>query len=236
VIRRKVRRSSRSEAGPIFLQDPIISLTIITVALWVAVIGWKLRRKEQAYGVNRTAAPGPRPAYAPGPRPAYGPRRIPAAPPWDDAGPEWDDDATHRDDDVTGWDDDATRRDDDVTGWDDDPARWGDDSPGRDGPPYEAGRPGRRAPGAPQGQYAEVGINPGKCMRFAFCEHEAPAVFKLVGDRIDYKPSVPPDQVDAVAMAVKVCPARAIKMKMPGSKPYLPQPPVDDGERRPVRR
>ncbi|NJC82802.1 hypothetical protein HC030_09535 [Planosporangium mesophilum] len=73
-------------------------------------------------------------------------------------------------------------------------------------------------------------------MRFAFCEHEAPAVFKLTGDRIDYKPSVPADQVDAVAMAVKVCPARAITMKLPGVKPYLPQPPVDDDARRPVRR
>jgi ferredoxin len=73
-------------------------------------------------------------------------------------------------------------------------------------------------------------------MRFAFCEQEAPEVFKLVGDRIDYKPSVPAEHVDAAIMAVKVCPARAIKIKLPGSKPYLPQPPVDDDTRRPVRR
>jgi len=83
---------------------------------------------------------------------------------------------------------------------------------------------------------AEVEINPGKCARFAFCEHEAPDIFKLTGERIDYKTTVPPDRIAAVAMAVKVCPARAIKMKIPGSKPYLPQPEVDDDERRPVRR
>jgi ferredoxin len=83
---------------------------------------------------------------------------------------------------------------------------------------------------------AEVEINPGKCARFAFCEHEAPDIFQLKGDRIDYKTTVPPDRIEAVAMAVKVCPARAIKMKTPGTKPYLPQPDVDDAGRRPVRR
>jgi ferredoxin len=93
-----------------------------------------------------------------------------------------------------------------------------------------------RIPAQYRGVGAEVEINPGKCARFAFCEHEAPEIFRLEGDRIGYKPQVPPDQVDKVAMAVKVCPARAIKMKLPGSKPYLPQPDVDDDERRPIRR
>src|SRR5262249_11504425 len=69
---------------------------------------------------------------------------------------------------------------------------------------------------------AEVEINPGKCARFAFCEQEAPEIFKLNGDRIDYKTTVPADQIDAVAMAVKVCPARAIKMKVPGTKGGVP--------------
>lgn len=194
-----VRRGSRSEVGPISFTDPIIPLTIITVVLWLAVIGWKLQRRERAYGVNRNGAR----------EPTYGPRGVPRAPRWDDDASEWDDDGP----------------------------RWDEDSPDRDDrPPYEAGKPGRRSPGQPRVQRAEVEINPGKCMRFAFCEHEAPEVFQLKGDRIDYKPTVPPDQIDAVAMAVKVCPARAIKMKRPGSKPYLPQPPVNDDERRPVRR
>jgi ferredoxin len=180
--------------------------------LWLAVIGWKLQRRERAYGVNRNGARGPAytargPAAARGP--AYGPRGIPRAPRWDD----------------------------DASEWDDDEPRWDEDSPDRDDrPPYEAGKPGRRSIGQAPVKRAEVEINPGKCMRFAFCEHEAPEVFQLKGDRIDYKPTVPPDQIDAVAMAVKVCPARAIRMKTPGSKPYLPQPPVNDDERRPVRR
>jgi sulfoxide reductase heme-binding subunit YedZ len=124
-----VRREVRSEAGTISLSDPIITLTLVTVAPWLAVFGWSLQRKEQANGAGRPAA-----------------------------------------------------------------------SP-------------------TSGIKAEVEINPGKCARFAFCEHEAPEIFKLNGDRIDYKTMVPADQIDAVAMAVKVCPARAIKMKVPGTKP-----------------
>jgi ferredoxin len=193
----------------------------------LAVIGWKLRRKERGYGVDSSVARGP----------AYGPRRIAEAPRWDDdaprriaEAPRWDDDAPRRDDEAARWDEDASE-------WDDDAPRWDEDSPGRDDRRSDkAGKPQGRFLGQLRGQRAEVEINPGKCMRFAFCEHEAPEIFKLQGDRIDYKPSVPADQIDAVAMAVKVCPARAIKMKMPGSKPYLPQPPVDDDERRPVRR
>jgi ferredoxin len=139
--------------------------------LWLAVIGWKLQRKEQVEGSGRGGAR--RAEYAPR-LGGYEPRMGLATAP--------------------------------------------------------------RMPARSSGIGAEVEINPGKCARFAFCEHEAPEIFKLQGDRIGYKPQVPPDQVDAVAMAVKVCPARAIKMKLPGSKPYLPQPEVDDGERRPVRR
>ncbi len=120
-----MRREVRSEAGTISLSDPIITLTLITAVLWLAVVGWKLQRKEQANAASRPVA-----------------------------------------------------------------------SP-------------------TSGIKAEVEINPGKCARFAFCEHEAPEIFKLNGDRIDYKTMVPADQIDAVAMAVKVCPARAIKMKVP---------------------
>ncbi|WP_203935675.1 ferredoxin [Planosporangium mesophilum] len=164
--------------------DPVLVLTLITVVLWLAVIGWRLWRRERADGEGRSARG------------------------WADE-PDWDE--TYAD----GFDE-AETDEDEAPDWDDEP------------------RPAERP--LPAAQRAEVAINPGKCMRFAFCEHEAPAVFKLTGDRIDYKPSVPADQVDAVAMAVKVCPARAITMKLPGVKPYLPQPPVDDDARRPVRR
>jgi sulfoxide reductase heme-binding subunit YedZ len=60
---------------------------------------------------------------------------------------------------------------------------------------------------------ASVDVDPNKCARFGFCEQEAPAVFELRGDgRLGYKTVVPPEEVPAVARAVKVCPARAIKM------------------------
>jgi ferredoxin len=162
--------------------------------LWVAVIGWKLQRKEQANAAARGAR-----------------RRE------------------DRDDYAGGYDD----------GYDDRYDR--DDYDGRPRLVENTRRPPeppkvRKSPEQNRGVTAEVEINPGKCARFAFCEHEAPEIFKLTGDRIDYKTTVPADQIDAVAMAAKVCPARAIKLKVPGTKPYLPQPEVDDDERRPVRR
>jgi ferredoxin len=190
----------------ISLSDPTITLTLVTVVLWLAVIGWKLQRKEKerARGAGRGAV-----------------RRA----------------ERRRDDYADSYDDRADRYDDRA---EDLPPRR------RDRPmrlvPNESRGPARDEPRGPvpspppRPKKAEVEINPGKCARFAFCEHEAPAIFKLVGDRIDYKTSVPADQIDAVAMAVKVCPARAIKMKVKGVKPYLPQPHVDDAERRPVRR
>jgi ferredoxin len=162
-------------------------LTLITVVLWLAVIGWKLQRKEQANGAGRGGG-----RKAGSRRDGYSSR---------------------------GYDE----RDYDERDYDD--------------PPRKPAKTLRKIPAQSRGPVkAEVEINPGKCARFAFCEHEAPEIFKLNGDRIDYKTSVPADQIDAVAMAVKVCPARAIKMKVPGTKPYLPQPDVNDDERRPVRR
>jgi ferredoxin len=150
-------------------------LTLVTVVLWSAVIGWKLQRKEQAngYGGGARGAQARRGGYP------------------------------YRDDD-----------------------RYREERPRYDDPPRYDDRPrkAQKAPGrAPRGPRsaarAEVEINPGKCARFAFCEQEAPEIFKLTGERIDYKTSVPADQIDAVAMAVKVCPARAIKMKVHGPKP-----------------
>jgi ferredoxin len=178
-------------------------LTLITVVLWVAVIGWKLQRREQANGAGRG-----------------GKRRGASR------------DGYAYEDEYAGYGYDGFA-DRDEGGY--------DDRPRRALRPVEKAPKPRKAPAkapskAGRPVKAEVEVNPGKCARFAFCEHEAPAIFKLNGDRIDYKTSVPADQIDAVAMAVKVCPARAIKMKVPGSKPYLPQPEVDDTERRPVRR
>ena len=197
-----LRRGARSEESTISLSDPIVTLTLITVVLWLAVIGWKLQRKEQANGAGRGGKRrgAPRDDYA-----------------YDDGYAGY------------GYDGFADR---DEGGYDDRPRR-------ALRPVEKAPKPRKaptRSPSKAGPMKAEVEVNPGKCARFAFCEHEAPAIFKLNGDRLDYKTTVPADQIDAVAMAVKVCPARAIKMKVPGSKPYLPQPEVDDTERRPVRR
>jgi ferredoxin len=196
-----VRRGSRSEDGPISLSDPIITLTLITVVLWLAVIGWKLQRKEQANGAGRGGA-----------------RR--------------DED---RDDYDDGWDKRPRRSERARRSPEKQRAPAKQRAPEKMRSPEKAPKTGRSS-NQTRGVRAEVEINPGKCARFAFCEHEAPEVFKLNGDRIDYKTSVPADQIDAVAMAVKVCPARAIKLKVPGTKPYLPQPEIDDAGRRPVRR
>lgn len=197
-----VRRGARSEESTISLSDPIVTLTLITVVLWLAVIGWKLQRKERANAAGRS---GKRRGA---PREGYG----------------YEDEYAGY-----GYDQFADRTE----------GGYDDDRPRRALRPVEKAPPPRKAPpkSSKSGPVkAEVEINPGKCARFAFCEHEAPEIFKLNGDRIDYKTTVPADQIDAVAMAVKVCPARAIKMKIPGSKPYLPQPDIDDAERRPVRR
>jgi ferredoxin len=70
----------------------------------------------------------------------------------------------------------------------------------------------RREPG--RGRPATVAVDPARCSRFGFCEQEAPAIFALRSDgRLAYKANVDPEQVEAVARAAKVCPARAIRMK-----------------------
>jgi sulfoxide reductase heme-binding subunit YedZ len=75
-----------------------------------------------------------------------------------------------------------------------------------------------------RGSQAEVVVDAGKCTRFGFCEQEAPTIFELRADgRLGYKSTVPPEDIEAVARAVKVCPARAIRMNRAGSRVYMPQ-------------
>jgi ferredoxin/DMSO/TMAO reductase YedYZ heme-binding membrane subunit len=64
-----------------------------------------------------------------------------------------------------------------------------------------------------------INVDPVRCARFGFCEHEAPAVFQIRGDgRLSYKASVTVDELNPVVRAVEVCPARAIVLgKMPSS-------------------
>jgi ferredoxin/DMSO/TMAO reductase YedYZ heme-binding membrane subunit len=61
------------------------------------------------------------------------------------------------------------------------------------------------------GRQVLVNVDPSRCVRFGFCEHEAPEVFQLRGDgRLTYRPAVPAGQVEQVIQAARVCPARAI--------------------------
>jgi ferredoxin len=81
-----------------------------------------------------------------------------------------------------------------------------------------------RASSRLRGQTAEVAVDAGKCARFGFCEQEAPTIFELRADgRLGYKSTVPPEDIEAVARAVKVCPARAITMNRAGSRVYMPK-------------
>jgi ferredoxin len=76
-----------------------------------------------------------------------------------------------------------------------------------------AGRPrrGRRGPSV------TVNVDPVRCARFGYCEHEAPEVFQLRREgRLTYQDRVPVDEIDPVIRAVEICPARAISLgKMP---------------------
>lgn len=81
-----------------------------------------------------------------------------------------------------------------------------------------------------------VEVNPNKCARFGFCEHEAPDVFYLESDgRFGYDTLVPVEKMEQVVAAMDVCPRRAIKVKIPKDFDPLGPPPVpdlpDDGRR-----
>jgi ferredoxin len=116
---------------------------------------------------------------------------------------------------------------------------------GRQGRGNQQGRADRQAsdfkPGGKFGKSRSRGmlsveVNPNKCARFGFCEHEAPDVFYLESDgRFGYEASVPVEKMDQVISAMDVCPRRAIKVKLPKGMDALapPEPPdlPDDGRR-----
>jgi ferredoxin len=73
-------------------------------------------------------------------------------------------------------------------------------------------RRGRRGPSV------TVDVDPVRCARFGYCEHEAPDVFQLRREgRLTYQDRVPVDEIDPVIRAAEVCPARAISL---GPIPY----------------
>ena len=77
-----------------------------------------------------------------------------------------------------------------------------------------------------------VNVDPSHCVRFGFCEHEAPEVFQLRTDgRLTYKAAVPADQVEAVIQAAQVCPARAIMLTRQPTTVVMNGQPQSDGPR-----
>lgn len=69
-----------------------------------------------------------------------------------------------------------------------------------------------------RGRQVMVNVDPNRCVRFGFCEHEAPEIFQLRGDgRLTYRPAVPAGQVEQVIQATRVCPARAIVLSRPAT-------------------
>jgi ferredoxin len=64
------------------------------------------------------------------------------------------------------------------------------------------------------GGTATVNVDPVRCARFGFCEHEAPDVFQIRREgRLTYRSRVSGEQqIDSVIRALEVCPARAITM------------------------
>ena len=68
-----------------------------------------------------------------------------------------------------------------------------------------------------------VNVDPSRCVRFGFCEHEAPEIFQLRGDgRLTYRPAVPGRQLDQVIQAARVCPARAIVLSRAATTMVMP--------------
>ncbi len=102
---------------------------------------------------------------------------------------------------------------------------------------------GERVGSRIRAQQATVNVDPGRCVRFGFCEHEAPEIFQLRSDgRLAYQPQVPADQIDAVIQAAKICPARAIMltrtattvvMQNPEDEPAADEPPRPTGRPEP---
>ena len=76
----------------------------------------------------------------------------------------------------------------------------------------------------PAGGVLSVSVDAVRCGRFAFCEHEAPEVFRLRSDgRLSYRGSVAVGDAQSVVRAAEVCPTRAIALTQVPSVVMLEQ-------------
>jgi ferredoxin len=82
-------------------------------------------------------------------------------------------------------------------------------------------RDGGRGPDAmfarTRARTTSVQVDPVRCVRFGFCEQEAPETFTLRGDgQLAYRSTVDDEHLDAVVRAARACPARAIAVAQGG--------------------
>jgi sulfoxide reductase heme-binding subunit YedZ len=76
--------------------------------------------------------------------------------------------------------------------------------------PVRADRAVRQRPAGGGGE-AAITVDATRCVRFGFCEREAPEMFRLRDDgRLAFRAAVPPGLVQAALRAAESCPARAI--------------------------
>jgi sulfoxide reductase heme-binding subunit YedZ len=74
-----------------------------------------------------------------------------------------------------------------------------------------------------RGHQVIVNVDPGRCVRFGFCEQEAPEIFQLRGDgRLTYQPVASAGQLEQVIQAARVCPARAIVLSRAATTIVIP--------------
>lgn len=68
-----------------------------------------------------------------------------------------------------------------------------------------------RVPGVRGSREIIINVDPTRCARFGFCEHEAPDVFVLRSNGLlSHRAAVPVGELPAVSRAAEVCPTRAI--------------------------
>ncbi len=88
-------------------------------------------------------------------------------------------------------------------------------------------RVAERVSGRLGGRQVMVNVDPSRCVRFGFCEHEAPEIFQLRGDgRLTYRPAVPAGQLGQAIQAARVCPARAIVLGRAATTMVIPGEPM----------
>ncbi|MGN9914332.1 ferredoxin [Phytohabitans sp. LJ34] len=88
-------------------------------------------------------------------------------------------------------------------------------------PPVRSERRGGPRPAGGGGAGAAIAVDAGRCVRFGFCEREAPDLFRLRDDgRLAFRAAVPPGQVQVALRAAEACPARAIALSRAAPSSY----------------